>query len=76
MFTKDIVVVTLSANGSGHLFYVPYMKQETKIFNDTVTTFKDVKGVGIPEMIDWTKTFIEYAHKCNIYIYIKDYYKA
>ena len=63
---KDTAVVTLSANGSGHLLLVPYL-QETKTIDEEKVTMKKRCGVGTKEMIEWCKNFISsYAHSGDL----------
>lgn len=63
---KDTAIVTLTANGSGHLFYVPTIGEETKIINDKKIDFKKRSGVGNLEMIEWVKSFLNYSSKGDL----------
>ena len=49
--TKDTIMVTLSSNGNGDLFYVPFQRASG---NE-----KGRSGVGNAEMAQWTRHFID-----------------
>ena len=53
--TKDTVIVTLTASGGGHLYFVPYSPQSS--------THKAVKGVGKEQMFEWCRSFIGRTRK-------------
>ena len=58
--TKDTVVVTLSSDGRGSLFYVP--------FRQATQNRKGCSGVGIEEMRQWVVHFLSYAQRGDVLI--------
>ena len=65
---KYTAVVTLSANNSGHLFFVPTLNTETKKINGENVIFRKRSGIGLPEMVEWCKSFLKYASPGDLLI--------
>ena len=55
--TKDTIIVTLSASGGGHLYYVPFFPQTSE--------HRAIKGVGKDQILDWGRAFIGRTQKQN-----------
>ena len=66
--TRDSAIVTASGDGSGFLFYVPHRPKQTKVFDGKTYEFREVKGVGVDEMIEWVKAFSKYAQAGSLLI--------
>ena len=67
--TKDTAVVTATANGSGFLFFIPHREKTIITLKDgTKKEIREIKGVGISEMIEWTKQFTKYAQSGDLLI--------
>ena len=60
---RDTIIVTLTANGGGHLFYIKHRNRDVREDCNGNKVLKDdgVKGVGINEFIEWSKSFVKYA---------------
>ena len=66
---KDTFIATLTADGNGMGFYLPFKKEKYHIVNKRkVIDEKAVKGVGIREMLEWCNKFINYAQKGDMLI--------
>ena len=67
--TKDTFIATLTADGNGFGYYLPFKKEKWhKENNRKITDEKAVKGVGSKEMLEWCQKFIEYAHQGDLLI--------
>ena len=56
--TKDSIIVTISSNGNGDLFYVP--------FRAATENRKGCSGVGLDEMKKWVAHFLQFANKGDV----------
>lgn len=67
--TKDTFVVTLSINGNGHGYYLSYKPDVYQHVNG-VNTLKEkgIKGMGTKQMMDWAKSFVNYAEPGDLLI--------
>ena len=66
---KDTFIATLTANGNGMGFYVPFKKEKCHRLNGKkVIDEKSVKGVGTKEMKEWIQKFIKYAKPGDLLI--------
>ena len=59
---RDTAVVTLTANGNGHLFYIEHVPKTVLKKGGETQVIKATKGVGDAEIAEWVKSFIKYAH--------------
>ena len=65
---RDSIILTLTADGGGHLFYVNHRERKVKNGDDGTKIIIDegCRGVGNDEMVEWSKSFVKYAHPGDI----------
>ena len=58
---RDTIIVTLTANGDAHLFYVEHRSKCILKNKTEKKEIKACKGVGKTEIYEWAKAFVSYA---------------